>query len=212
MLKAENISHSFGYPLFEGLNLEIASREKVAIIGVSGSGKSTLLHILAGTILPNSGTVSHFGIQYQKRTSSEKEKFRREDIGIIFQSHYLFKGFSALENLEVASILSGQNIDYNLIREFGLENLINQKVTELSGGQQQRVSIARILTKKPKIIFADEPTGNLDRETANSVIKTIFKYIDNNSGIAVIVTHDESLANRCDKIYKLKDGIFEKIK
>ena len=210
MLKAENISHSFGYPLFEGLNLEIASREKVAIIGVSGSGKSTLLHILAGTILPNSGTVSHFGIQYQKRTSSEKEKFRREDIGIIFQSHYLFKGFSALENLEVASILSGQNIDYNLIREFGLENLINQKVTELSGGQQQRVSIARILTKKPKIIFADEPTGNLDRETANSVIKTIFKYIDNNSGIAVIVTHDESLANRCDKIYKLKDGIFEK--
>ncbi len=212
MLKAENISHSFSYPLFEGLNLEIASREKVAIIGVSGSGKSTLLHILAGTILPNSGTVSHFGIQYQKRTSSEKEKFRREDIGIIFQSHYLFKGFSALENLEVASILSGQNIDYNLIREFGLENLINQKVTELSGGQQQRVSIARILTKKPKIIFADEPTGNLDRETANSVIKTIFKYIDNISGIAVIVTHDESLANRCDKIYKLKDGIFEKIK
>jgi putative ABC transport system ATP-binding protein len=212
LLKAENISHSFSYPLFEGLNLEIASREKVAIIGVSGSGKSTLLHILAGTILPNSGTVSHFGIQYQKRTSSEKEKFRREDIGIIFQSHYLFKGFSALENLEVASILSGQNIDYNLIREFGLENLINQKVTELSGGQQQRVSIARILTKKPKIIFADEPTGNLDRETANSVIKTIFKYIDNISGIAVIVTHDESLANRCDKIYKLKDGIFEKIK
>ncbi len=212
MLKAENLSHSFGYSLFEGLNLEIAPREKVAIVGVSGSGKSTLLHILAGTIVPNSGTVSHFGTSYLSRTSSDRERFRREEIGIIFQSHYLFKGFTALENLQVASILSKKEIDHDLIKRFGLENMLNQKVTELSGGQQQRVSIARILTKKPRIVFADEPTGNLDRETANNVIETIFKYIDEVNGIAVIVTHDENLANRCDTIYKLKDGIFEKIK
>lgn len=98
-------------------------------------------------------------------------QIKRDKLGLVFQSHYLFKGFSSLENLEIAAILSKQNIDKDLLKRLKIDQVINQKVTELSGGQQQRVSIARVLTKKPKILFVDEPTGNLDKLTANEVME-----------------------------------------
>jgi putative ABC transport system ATP-binding protein len=211
LLLAKDISHSFQYPLFEGVNLEVKSSESIAIIGVSGSGKSTLLNILAGVIQPNSGSISHFNIPFLNRDNLSRERFRREDIGIIFQSHYLFKGFSALENIEVASIISGQEIDFNLINAFGISEVIHQKVTQLSGGQQQRVSIARVLTKKPKIIFADEPTGNLDHSSASNVMNIIFNYIKDQKASLVLVTHDENLAFQCDRVFKLSGGKFEEI-
>jgi putative ABC transport system ATP-binding protein len=115
----------------------------------------------------------------------------------------MFRGFSANENLEIAEFLSGEKIDKNLLKELNIEHVINQGVGELSGGQQQRLSIARVLTKKPKIIFADEPTGNLDKDTANVVMNTLFNYIKKNNAGLILVTHENELALRCDKVYKL---------
>ncbi|HIE35540.1 MAG TPA: ABC transporter ATP-binding protein, partial [Campylobacterales bacterium] len=174
LLKAFNLSHSFDYPLFDGLNLSLSQCESVAIVGVSGSGKSTLLHILSTLLRPNSGRVYLFGKDIYDQQEKEILKIRREMIGIIFQSHYLFKGFSALENILVASLLSKKRIDNSLIESFGIKRVIDKKITELSGGEQQRVSIARVLTKRPKIIFADEPTGNLDKKSANDVMQKVF--------------------------------------
>ncbi len=205
LLQAKNLSHQFDYPLFNDINLSLLSGESIAIIGVSGSGKSTLLHILSTLLTPNEGEV----VLLEKKMNTIKAKdlvaMRRDDLGMIFQSHYLFKGFSAYENLEVASILSNKKIDDELIARLKIEKVISQKVTELSGGQQQRVSIARVLTKKPRIIFADEPTGNLDKETAMEVMALFNEYIATHNAGMILVTHDESLAFSCHKVYRLEN-------
>ncbi len=208
LLEAKEISHSFNYPLFDSLNFYLNESESVAIIGVSGSGKSTLLNILAGVIEPNHGTVSHFGRDFKSLKESEREEIRRKDLGIIFQSHYLFRGFTGRENLEVASILSGEPIDMEMLKSFNIDSVIEQKVTQLSGGQQQRLSIARVLTKKPKIIFADEPTGNLDQESASHVMENLFNYVKSKKAGVVLVTHDEKLAGKCDRVFRLENGLF----
>jgi putative ABC transport system ATP-binding protein len=137
---------------------------------------------------------------------------KRDKLGLVFQSHYLFKGFSGYENLEVSAILSGQNIDEELLKKMNIQEVINQKVTQLSGGQQQRVSIARVLTKKPQIIFADEPTGNLDKATADEVMDLFFEYCKKSGAGMILVTHDEELANRCDRVFKLKDKGLKQVK
>jgi putative ABC transport system ATP-binding protein len=118
---------------------------------------------------------------------------------------------TALENLEVVTILSGQEIDKDLIKKLEIEENIGQKIGDLSGGQQQRVSIARVLSKKPKIIFADEPTGNLDKETANLVMRVLLEYVEENNAGMILVTHDESMANLCNKRYKLENRNLEEI-
>jgi putative ABC transport system ATP-binding protein len=212
LLEGKNLSHSFDNQntLFNNVNISVKEGETVSIIGVSGSGKSTLLHILSGTIQPEKGSVSHFGRDFWKQKQKERELVRRNEIGLIFQFHYLFKGFSVRENLEVASLLSGEKLDESILESFGISHLLEKKVTQLSGGEQQRVSIARVLTKKPKIIFADELTGNLDKQTANVVMKTLFDYVKNNKASLVLVTHDEDLANQCNQIFQLKDGNFYK--
>ena len=184
----------------------------MAIIGVSGSGKSTLLHILSTLLEPKSGTVTLLERELHSLKNRELVALRRDDLGLIFQSHYLFKGFSAYENLEVAAILSGEKIDDELLKRLGIEQVIKQKVTELSGGQQQRVSIARVLTKKPRLIFADEPTGNLDHDTAVEVMKIFEDYIRTERSGMVLVTHDEELAMRCDKVYRLHEQQFDRVK
>jgi putative ABC transport system ATP-binding protein len=137
---------------------------------------------------------------------------RRDELGLVFQSHYLFKGFSAYENLEVSEILAQESIEQSLLQRLEIEHCIHQKVTELSGGQQQRVSIARVLTKKPTIIFADEPTGNLDSVTANEVIELFFDYIKKHQAGMLLVTHDETLAHMCDKVYKLENRELIRVK
>ena len=126
-------------------------------------------------------------------------------MGMIFKSHYLFLGFSAYENLQVASILSGEKIDESLFEMFGISETLNKNVGSLSGGQQQRLSIARILTKKPQIIFADEPTGNLDRETAFNVMETLFSYTKSTNSLLIFVTHDPLLAKKATRAYKLEN-------
>jgi len=205
LLKATNIAHSFDYQLFSDISLKLKERDSIAILGRSGSGKSTLLHILSTFIKPNEGKVELFGKDIYSLSQNEIEMIRRYDLGIIFQAHYLFKGMSARENIEIGTILAEKEIDENLIKKLEIYDTLEQKIGELSGGQQQRVSIARVLSKKPKIIFADEPTGNLDKETAILVMNYILEYIKENNAILVLVTHDESIAMMCNNRYKLEN-------
>ncbi|AXX94363.1 MULTISPECIES: ABC transporter ATP-binding protein [Arcobacter] len=212
LLQANNLSHKFDYELFKDINLSLYKKESIAIIGTSGSGKSTLLNILSSLLKPSSGKVVFKSKDMYSIKQNELLKIRRDDFGIIFQAHYLFRGFSAIENLEIATLLSGEKIDHDLLKELKIEHVINQGVGELSGGQQQRLSIARVMTKKPRIIFADEPTGNLDKETANVVMNTLFNYIKNNEAGLILVTHENELAMRCDKVYKLEELRLQELK
>ncbi|WP_086229839.1 ABC transporter ATP-binding protein [Campylobacter devanensis] len=205
MLKALNLSHKFDYLLFNDINLDIRPATTTAIMGVSGSGKSTILHILSTLLSPTDGEVIYNDKSLYKLSGDELLKIRRYDFGIIFQAHYLFKGFNGFENIELATILSGQKIDLNLLKALKIDKVINQKIGELSGGQQQRVSIARVLAKNPKIIFADEPTGNLDQTTAKEVMSVIFDYIKTNNAALVLVTHDKDIAQLCDIKYQLSN-------
>lgn len=204
LLEATHLSHRFDYPLFDDISVRLEAGESIAIIGVSGSGKSTLLHILSTLLRPDAGEVRLFGRPIESLKNRDLVALRRDDLGMIFQSHYLFKGFSAYENLEVAALLAEEAIDPALLEQLGIDQVIGQKVTELSGGQQQRVSIARVLTKRPRIIFADEPTGNLDRATALEVTTIFDAYLKRENGGMVLVTHDEALAHRCDRVYRLE--------
>ncbi|NWF66162.1 MAG: ABC transporter ATP-binding protein [Campylobacterales bacterium] len=205
MLKVTNLSHKFDYELFNNISIEINPKDKIAVIGKSGSGKSTLLHILATLLTPQNGEIIYQNQNIAKLSKKEILDIRRYDFGIIFQAHYLFRGFSAMENLLISSMLTNQPIDLELMKRFNISHVLNQNIGELSGGQQQRVSIARVLTKKPKIIFADEPTGNLDQESANDVMNAVFEYVDNNNAALFLVTHDIELAKMCDIVYELKD-------
>lgn len=211
LLSAKNISHTFEYELFSDVQLELEEKQSIAIIGMSGSGKSTLLHILSTLLKPESGSVSLFGENVYEMNPKKLAKIKRDSLGLVFQSHYLFKGFSAYENLEVAAMLSQKKIDDELLKRLNIKECIEQKVTELSGGQQQRVSIARVLTKKPKIIFADEPTGNLDEETASEVMKLFFEYCEKENAGMILVTHDNTLAHMCDKVYKLENKALKEL-
>ncbi|GAA6933040.1 ABC transporter ATP-binding protein [Helicobacter pylori] len=213
MIKAINISHAFEKPLYNSVNLRIKPQESLAILGVSGSGKSTLLSHLATMLKPDSGTISLLEHQDIYALNSKKLlELRRLKVGIVFQSHYLFKGFSALENLQVASILAKQEIDHSLLEQLGIAHTLKQGVGELSGGQQQRLSIARVLSKKPKIIIADEPTGNLDTTSANQVISMLQNYIIEKEGALVLATHDEHLAFTCSQVYRLEKEVLIKEK
>ena len=159
ILKGVNLGFAYDYTLFEDVNLNVNAGGSCAITGVSGCGKSTILHILSTLLRPKNGEVIYGGKSLYDLPANELLRIRRFDFGIIFQAHYLFKGFSAHENIELASVLSAQKIDDEILANLKIDGVRNQKVGELSGGQQQRVSIARVLCKKPRVIFADEPTG-----------------------------------------------------
>jgi putative ABC transport system ATP-binding protein len=205
MLEAYNLSHNFDYLLFKDVNLKIKEKEKIAIVGNSGSGKSTLLHILSSFLKPNNGKVIFQGKSLYNLEQNELIKIRKKEIGIIFQFHYLFNTFSALENLQVAALISNEIIDFKLLERLKIKGVIYQNIQTLSGGQQQRISIARVLTKKPKIIFADEPTGNLDKQNAYEVIDVLEEYCNENNAALITVTHDIEIAKKFDKIYVLKN-------
>lgn len=212
LLNATNLSHNFEYPLFNDINISLNTHESMAIIGTSGSGKSTLLHILSSLLKPKDGSVELFGKNIYNLSKKELVQMRRHELGMVFQSHYLFRGFSAYENLEVAAQLSENEIDVEHLKALKIDDVIHQKVTELSGGQQQRVSIVRVLTKKPRLIFADEPTGNLDKESSLEVFELFKKYIKEEDAALVLVTHEETLAMKCDHVYRLIDRKLVKVK
>ncbi len=206
ILRARNLTHSFEHLLYENLNFELEASQSMAILGVSGSGKSSILNHLSTMLPPNKGKIDLCGKEdVYALSKQELLKIRRYDLGIIFQSHYLLRGFSAQENLKIATLLAETLIDEEVLQALQIKDVLSQNIGSLSGGQQQRVSIARVLCKRPKIIFADEPTGNLDSQTAKSVMDKIFEYIKKNHSALILATHDEELARRCDFVYRLKD-------
>ena len=210
LLHAQNLSHSFDYLLFNNVTLTLQPKESMAILGVSGSGKSTLLHICSTLLQPNQGDVTLCGHNIYQDNDDARLQLRRHDVGIIFQSHYLFKGFLAHENIDLASFISDKSVDNALLERLGIADFMNYRVGDLSGGQQQRVSIARVLAKKPKIIFADEPTGNLDDKTAQEVMNILFEYIEKENAALLLVTHNQQLAQQCTYVKHLHvDGLKE---
>ena len=209
LLKATNIAHTFDYPLFSNIDFTLNEKESIAIVGRSGSGKSTLLHIFSSFIKPNKGQVELLEKDLYGLKEENVEAIRRNDLGIIFQAHYLFKGMTAIENLEIATLLSHETVEDELLERLEIKELMQQKIGELSGGQQQRVSIARVLSKKPKIIFADEPTGNLDKETAKLVMNVLLEYITSHNAAMILVTHDEEMATLCNKRFRLENQMLK---
>jgi len=212
LLEVKDVSHNFDYPLFKDINLTLNQNETIAIIGVSGSGKSTLLNIFSSLLIPNKGEVYYNNENIFNLSKNELLQIRRKDFGIIFQAHYLFRGFNADENLKISELLSGQAVDENLLESLKIDHVMKQGIGELSGGQQQRLSCARVMAKKPKIIFADEPTGNLDTQTASEVMNVLFDYVKDNDAGLIIVTHEEDIAYKCDKVYKLDEYKLEQLK
>lgn len=209
LLHVQNLSHSFDYPLFEDVSFDLAEQKSIAVVGVSGSGKSTLLHICATLLKPQSGDVKLLGKNLYSLSDDEILKIRREDIGIVFQSHYLFKGFNTFENIELATLLNDTQMDSTLLKKFGIETLLDKKIGELSGGQQQRVSIARVLSKKPKILFADEPTGNLDSIKSIEVMELLKKLNEELNITIIMVTHEEEMAAYASRVIYFRDGNIE---
>ena len=206
LLEATNISHSFDYSLFTDIDFTIEPTKSAAIVGRSGSGKSTLLHIFSTFMKPNEGNVTLFGKDLYSQNDAAIEALRRYDVGIIFQFHYLFKGMSALENIGVATMLSGEQIDESILKKLEIDHLMSHKTSELSGGEQQRASIARVLNKKPRIIFADEPTGNLDSENSDGIIELLRRIHQDQNATIVMATHNKAIAENADRVFHLHDG------
>lgn len=209
LLHASGISHTFDYKLFDAIDLDLKAQESIAIVGRSGSGKSTLLHNLSTFLKPTNGNVALFGKDIYGLSEVQIEQIRRYKLGMIFQNHYLFRGMRAGLNIELSSLLCGVSIEKSILDRLEISELLDQKTSELSGGQQQRISIARVLAKKPKLIFADEPTGNLDKQSAHLVMDVLLENIKENNGALIVVTHDREIASRCDKVYLLSDKKLE---
>jgi putative ABC transport system ATP-binding protein len=210
LLQAYDLSHTFDYTLFDNVYFSLEPKESMAILGVSGCGKSTLMHICSTLLQPQKGEVMLFDKNIYHEDENERLMLRRYDVGIIFQSHYLFKGFFANENVELASLIASQEIEEQMLSKLGIKELMHHRIGELSGGQQQRISIARVLAKKPKIIFADEPTGNLDDKTAHDVMDVLLEYTEQNNGALLLVTHNQQLAKACTYVRHLHvDGLKE---
>ncbi len=194
------------------VNIDIYANEITAIIGKSGSGKSTLLHILGTLDSQSEGDITFDKINLKDLSSSQKAHFRNKSIGFVYQFHHLLGDFTALENVMMPLIIAKNPIDKakERAREYlikvGLEHRLNYKPSEMSGGERQRVAIARAMVNHPKLILADEPTGNLDANNAKAVFDLFLNLAHSEHTAVVMVTHDESLAQRCDRIYTIEDG------
>ncbi|MBP9490046.1 MAG: ABC transporter ATP-binding protein [Aliarcobacter sp.] len=207
MMTITNLTHYYNKDkALENINLEIKNGEFIAIIGESGSGKSTLLSVLSTLLKPTSGDIVYENINY--KDIKNIDDFRKNNIGFIFQFHYLINYLSVKENINLANEKASKEEIFDLLKLLGIENLINKYPNEISGGQRQRVAIARALINNPKIIFADEPTGNLDSINSLNVFE-LFKTFANKGTTIIVATHDKSLAQLANKIYEVKDGKIE---
>jgi len=217
MIKANSIYKTFnGLEVLKGINLHIKKGEIVSITGPSGAGKTSLLEILGTLSLPDSNNQTRLEIYDNKITELNKNelaKFRNENLGFVFQFHELLPEFNALENVCLPAWIGKKVNDKIIIRakdlldQLGLTNRLSHHPSSLSGGEQQRVAVARALINNPKIIFADEPSGNLDSENANELHELFFKIRDVMDCTFVIVTHNEVLANKSDRKILIKDGV-----
>ena len=200
--------------MLRGLDLNVESGEVVAIVGASGAGKSTLLQILGTLDVPNQGELHIDGTPVHGMSRSVLSRFRNENLGFVFQSHRLLPEFNALENVMMPAWISGQSTDKSapraeaLLQELGLGHRLAHNPSELSGGEQQRVAVARALMNRPKVLLADEPSGNLDSENAEALHDLFFQLRDRSGQTIVLVTHNETLAARADRTLRMADGQF----
>ena len=210
MLVAQQIERSYqSLKILKGIDLQIQKQEIVTIVGASGAGKSTLLHILGTLDRPDKGTVVLNGTDIYALSEVHLAQFRNQQIGFIFQFHNLMAEFTALENVCMPAFIAGQNQQAKgkeLLKMLGLANRASHLPSQLSGGEQQRVAVARALINDPAIVFADEPSGNLDSATARELHQLFFELRDQLGQTFVIVTHDETLANLADRKIVMQDG------
>lgn len=213
MIEAKNIHKSFGkLHVLKGVDLTVEKGEVVSIVGKSGAGKSTLLHILGTLDLADKGQIAIGGKEFQKFSEKELAKFRNENIGFVFQFHHLLPEFNAVENVCMPSFIqkkSGEAIEKRakeLLDYLGLAERLDHKPNQLSGGEQQRVAIARALMNNPAVVFADEPTGNLDSATSDELHQLIFQLRKDFNQTFIIVTHNDELAQMSDRIFEMEDG------
>ena len=196
--------------LFKNLNLQINKGESVAIIGPSGTGKSTLLSLLACLDTPTAGSVTLSGVDLNNLEEEQKAAWRAKNISFVFQSFHLLAELSALENTQLPLDIQGDNqsaVQANKWLDLvGLGERTHHFPAQLSGGEQQRVAIARAFVTQPSLLFADEPTGNLDTNTGENIIKLLFEFSAKTQATLILITHDEHLAARCDRMFKLSDG------
>ena len=199
--------------ILNGVELEIKSAETVAIVGASGSGKSTLLGLLAGLDLPSKGDVILAGQKLSELDEDGRASLRGDEVGFVFQSFQLLPSLTALENvmlpLELQSKSSAESDAVELLQRVGLGERLHHYPRQLSGGEQQRVAIARAFVTQPKILFADEPTGNLDKKTSGYIIELLFEMNREKNTTLVIVTHDDNLAKKCDRCLLLENGVLK---
>ena len=204
MIKVTNISHLYEKDLaLSNINLEIQKGEFLAIVGESGSGKSTLLSVISTLLKPTKGDVFFENTNISDITNIDS--FRQKNIGFIFQFHYLINYLTVKENIQIANELCLDEEIIELLELLNIEEIIDKYPNEISGGQRQRVAIARALINNPKVIFADEPTGNLDSKNSKNVFK-IFRKLAKKGTTIIVATHDLKLAAKADKILEVKDG------
>jgi predicted ABC-type transport system involved in lysophospholipase L1 biosynthesis ATPase subunit len=217
-VRAVDLSRSYGRApnlvhALRGLSLEVRRGEHIALLGKSGCGKSTLLHILGGLDKPTTGAVWLAGRELSRMTPGDLARYRLKKVGMIFQAFNLIPSRTAWQNVELPMIFAGmaprarRAAARKALEEVGLGHRLTHRPNQLSGGEQQRVAIARALVNEPQILLADEPTGNLDSETAGTVLDLLITHLRNHGTTLVLVTHDEDLARRCaDRVLHMKDG------
>ena len=215
MLEARNIEKSFGrgsasVKAINGISISIENGIFYSIIGKSGSGKTTLLRLLSGLLKPDSGEILYDGLSMTDWDEGERQSFRRKKIGLVFQDFKLFPELSVKENILLPMLLDGRTADESrcnkLMTALEIENLAEKRADEVSGGEAQRCAIARALINNPEVIFADEPTGNLDRKSSEKVLELLLRIHGSFSTSIVMVTHDLDMARCADRIIKLEDG------
>ena len=214
-IETKNLTKNYIIPkspdvkILKGIDLLIKSGEKVALMGPSGAGKSTLVHVLGLMDKPTSGQVLIDDVDITSFSKAKLAKIRHESIGFVFQFHYLLADFSVLENVLIPvwnNKKKKKEYALEMLKIMGLENRINHMPNELSGGEQQRVALARALINNPKILFADEPTGNLDRQTGKKIENLMFEICSRLKTTLLVVTHSQDLANLADRQIKIIDG------
>ncbi|MEI6896655.1 MAG: ABC transporter ATP-binding protein [Psychromonas sp.] len=218
IISVENISKSVisndtELSILKDISFTINAGESVAIMGTSGAGKSTLMGLLAGLDQPTTGSISLLGATISEMDDEQRAKIRSESIGFVFQNFLLIPSLTALQNVTLPMLLRGNEDETlnnqkakQLLQEVGLADRETHLPTQLSGGEQQRVALARAFVTQPKVLFADEPTGNLDQQTAQHIIELLFKMNKEQGTTLILVTHDATLAKRCQRILIINDG------